>query len=64
MLGFYNIVSDNKSVKRAQYMAQDNIETRRVIFVPMLARKITLEETESYSNLTAAQFEEFKAKPE
>ena len=44
-------------------MGYDNIDTRKVFFVPMLAPCVTLEETESFSNLTEERFAELLADP-
>ena len=38
-------------------MYYDNIENNMLIFVPMLAEKLTLEESDLYKNMTDEEFE-------
>lgn len=52
MLSFFNIASNSKSFKRANNLAIDSIKTKKIIYVPMLAQKLTLEESAYYENLT------------
>ena len=52
MLSFFNIMAHSKSVKRAATLAIDGVRTKKIFFVPMIARKLTLQESASYENLT------------
>mmetsp|Transcript_37179 Transcript_37179/g.48921 ORF Transcript_37179/g.48921 Transcript_37179/m.48921 type:complete len:139 (+) Transcript_37179:1217-1633(+) len=64
MLGFFNIISHSKRVKRANSLAIDAVKTKQILFVPMLAKRLTLEEACAYENLSDCAFEEIRANPE
>ena len=57
MLSFYNVFAVSPNVKKAYVASIDNVDTKRIFFVPMIARKLTLEETTSYCDMTQEQFE-------
>ena len=44
MLSFFNIIEKSKNVKRANSIACDRIKTKQILFLPMLAKKLSLEE--------------------
>ena len=54
----------SKSMKRAQSLGIDIIDTNKILFVPMIARRVTLEETALYERLTEERFQEIRASPE
>ena len=50
-LSFLNIIESSKTVKRANEIACDRIKTNQILFLPMLAKKLTLEEAAEYEDL-------------
>ena len=42
----------------------DGIRTKQILFVPMLARRLTLDESNTFDNLTEEDFNELQANPE
>ena len=42
----------------------DGIRTKQIFFVPMLARRLTLAESNTFDNLTEEHFNELQANPE
>ena len=63
-LCFVNLPCYNKNAKRYMAMSLDRIRTKQILFVPMLARQFTLEESETYDYLTESQFSELQGSPE
>lgn len=64
MLSLFNIANNSKSFKRANKLAIDGIKTKIILFLPMVARKLTLEESASYEELSEERLEEIRASPE
>ena len=64
LLAFYNIMCHSKSVKRGLILSIDGIRIKQILFVPMLARRLTLDESNTYDNLTEEHFNQLQANPE
>ena len=64
MLSFYNIMCHSKNVKRGMTLSIDGIRTKQIIFVPMLARRLTIAESNTYDSLSEERFNELQANPE
>ena len=64
LLAFYNIMCHSKNVKRGMTISIDGIRTKQIFFVPMLARRLTLDESNTFDNLTEEDFNELQANPE
>lgn len=52
MLSFFNFVSNSESFKRANNLAIDGIKTKKILYLPMIAKRLTLEESASYEDLS------------
>lgn len=52
ILTFYNVMSHSKNVKRGMLLSIDGIRTKQIFFVPMIAKRYTMEESAQYDNLT------------
>ena len=60
----FNIQAESKSFKRAYCLAIDGVRTKQILFLPMLARKLTLEESYRYDNLSEEEFNRIRSEPE
>ena len=45
-------------------MIIDSIETKRILFLPMLAKRVTLDEVASYESMSEASIENLRSNPE
>ena len=52
MITFFNMQNNNKAVKEACKVVLDRVAINQKIFVPMLAKTFTLQESAGYDNLT------------
>ena len=61
MLTFFNLQNDNKLIKESAKITLDSIRVNTKIYVPMLAPRFTLSESNSYDSLTDSRFEAISA---
>ena len=62
ILKFFNLINENKLVKSSFKVMFDSIETNQKLYVPMLTREFTLEESLRYDSMTDAKFNELASR--